>query len=127
MKRRTFLRGGLAGTALGVVSPALGLLQGEKKVEESNSAVTVQPFEFGETTIADLQAAMRSGKHSSRSITQAYLERIDALDKQSASLNCVIELNPDALAIAESLDKGTTGRSRTRATPRHSHPYQGQH
>src|SRR5205814_7701556 len=55
--------------------------------------------------IAQLQEAMRSGKHTSRSIAEAYLARIQDVDKQGASLNSVIELNPDALAIAEDLDK----------------------
>jgi amidase len=81
--------------------------RGEQPNEKDNtgaSAVPVKPFEFEETTIAELQEAMRSGRHTARSITQAYLERIQDVDKQGASLNSIIELNPDALAMAENLD-----------------------
>jgi amidase len=81
--------------------------RGEQPNEKDNtgaSAVPVKPFEFEETTIAELQEAMRSGRHTARSITQAYLERIQDVDKQRASLNSIIELNPDALAMAENLD-----------------------
>jgi amidase len=68
------------------------------------SAAPVKPFKFEETTIAELQEAIRSGRHTARSITQAYLERIQDVDKLGPTLNSIIELNPDALAIAENLD-----------------------
>lgn len=104
MKRRTFLRAGLASTAF-VLSPARGAHREEQAKDSSGaSAVPVKPFEFEETTIAELQEAMRSGRHTARSLAQAYLERIQEVEKQGASLNSVIELNPDALAIAENLD-----------------------
>lgn len=79
----------------------------EKKDNDGTgpAAAPVKPFELEETTIAELQEAMRSGKHTSRSITEAYLERIQDVDKQGAALNSIIELNPDALAIADDLDK----------------------
>ncbi len=48
---------------------------------------------------------MNSGRYSARSITEMYLARIEAVDKQGPLLNSVIEVNPDALAIADSLDK----------------------
>jgi amidase len=90
-----------------ILSPTVSA-RGEEENEKDKtaaSAVTVKPFEFEETTIADLQEAMRSGRHTARSITEAYLERIQNVDKQGPSLNSVIELNPDALAMAENLDK----------------------
>ncbi|MFN2596672.1 MAG: amidase [Pyrinomonadaceae bacterium] len=107
MRRRTFLRGTVAGAALAVVSPVLGSEREGKRGEGANAAApfAVKSFEFEEMTIAELQEAMRSGRHSSRSITKAYLERIDDVDRQGAALNSVIELNPDALDIAESLDR----------------------
>ena len=62
-----------------------------------------EPFpELVEITIADLQAKMRSGALTSRKVVEMYLERIKHLD---AKLHSVIEINPDALAIADSLDK----------------------
>jgi amidase len=61
-------------------------------------------FRFEEATIAELQAAMASGKESAVSLTRHYLSRIDALDRRGPKLNSVIELNPDALDIARELD-----------------------
>src|SRR2546423_2334627 len=113
MKRRTFLRAGLASTALSL-SPGLGAHREEtNKAAPSATETPVKPFEFEEATIADLQEAMRSGRHTSRTVTEAYLERIREVDKEGPALNSVIELNPDALAIAENLDnERKTGRVR---------------
>ena len=67
------------------------------------------PFDLEEATIADLQSAMASGKRTARSITQLYLNRIAALDRKGPTLRHVIEVNPDALAVAESLDRERKG------------------
>ncbi len=58
--------------------------------------------EFEEMTVADLQSAMKSGQMSAREITQKYLNRIKEIDPK---LNSIIETNPDALKIADDLDK----------------------
>ncbi len=58
--------------------------------------------ELEEITIAELQAKMRSGELTSRKITEMYIARIKALDPK---LNSVLEINPDALAIADKMDK----------------------
>jgi len=63
-----------------------------------------QAFALEETTIAQLQDAMKAGRLTSRAITQAYLGRIAALDRQGPSLLAVLETNPDALTIADGLD-----------------------
>ncbi len=65
----------------------------------------VRPFELDETTIAALQQSMKSGKLTAHSITQKYLQRIEELDRRGPSLHSVIEVNPDALAIARQLDR----------------------
>lgn len=63
-----------------------------------------------EATVAGLQAAMSSGQATAKNIAQGYLARIAAIDKK---LNSVIELNPDALAIAEQMDaERKTGKVR---------------
>jgi amidase len=69
----------------------------------------IKPFELDEITIADLQAGMASGKFSARSITEKYLARIEEIDKQGPAINSVIEINPEALAIADALDKKHNG------------------
>ena len=65
----------------------------------------IKPFELDEITIADLQAGMASGKFTARSIVEKYLERIEEIDKQGPAINSVLEVNPDAMAIAEALDQ----------------------
>ncbi|HEV2145905.1 MAG TPA: amidase [Longimicrobiaceae bacterium] len=64
----------------------------------------VAPFELDEATVAELQEGMRSGRYTSRSITEAYLARIEALDRRGPALQSMLDLNSDALAIADSLD-----------------------
>ena len=64
----------------------------------------VKAFELDEITVAELQEGMKAGKFTARAIVEKYLERIEAIDKRGPALNSVIELNPDALAIADSMD-----------------------
>jgi amidase len=66
--------------------------------------VRVDNFELNEATVTDLQEKMASGKYSSEQITTMYLQRIEAIDKKGHALNAVIQLNPDALAIAKAMD-----------------------
>lgn len=54
-------------------------------------------FIFAEVDINDLQTRMQRGELDSRTLTQAYLDRIAAIDKAGPTLNAVIEINPDAL------------------------------
>src|SRR6202050_1574497 len=65
----------------------------------------IKSFELDEVSIADLQDQMRSGKRSARSIAESYRARIEEIDRRGPALSSVIELNPDALAIADALDK----------------------
>lgn len=74
----------------------------------------VQAFELDEITVAELQDGMKSGKFTAHSVAQKYLDRINEVDKLGPAINSVIELNPDALSIADSLDderksKGSRG------------------
>ena len=57
-----------------------------------------------ELTLLELQAGMQAGELTARSITEMYLRRIAELDRAGPTLNSVIEINPDALDIADSLD-----------------------
>jgi amidase len=58
-------------------------------------------IDLEEATVASLRSAMASGAATSRNITQGYLSRIAEIDRK---LNSVIEINPDALAIADRMD-----------------------
>src|SRR5271167_1779672 len=103
LPRRRFLQT----SALAGVSAAVFPTHAAAHAETScPPAITeIKPFELDEITIADLQAGMASGKFSARSITEKYLARIDEIDKHGPAINSVLELNPDALAIADALDK----------------------
>ncbi|MGD0360481.1 MAG: amidase [Bryobacteraceae bacterium] len=61
-------------------------------------------FDLEEATVDDLRKRMTAGSLTARALTNQYLERIAAIDKRGPSLNAVIEINPDALAIATALD-----------------------
>jgi Asp-tRNA(Asn)/Glu-tRNA(Gln) amidotransferase A subunit family amidase len=63
------------------------------------------PFRVDETTIAQIQAALRARSVTCRSLVEQYLARIDAHDKKGAALNAIVMVNPDALAIADDLDR----------------------
>ena len=98
MKRRTFLEKSALGFALVLSKPSL--IDGH-----SARAAPTKDFELDELTISELQNGLNSGKFTSRSLVQKYLERIDDIDKDGPRLNSVIELNPDAVSIAEALDR----------------------
>ncbi|HEX6896511.1 MAG TPA: amidase [Bryobacteraceae bacterium] len=68
-------------------------------------AASAQSFDLEEITLAGLEQGFRSGRFTSRAVTQWYLSRIQSLDKSGPSVNAVIELNPEALAIADALDR----------------------
>jgi amidase len=61
-------------------------------------------FDVMETTIDQVHAAYKLGKLTARQLVQAYLDRIDAYDKQGPRINCVITINPKALEEADKLD-----------------------
>jgi len=96
--RRTFLR---YGANVAAMATAAGALPSITAVPHASA----QPAsEVEEATIAELQAAMTAGTMTSRSLTQAYIDRIAAIDHSGPQVNSVIETNPDALEIADALD-----------------------
>lgn len=100
MKRRSFLEVGALGSALSL----LGITGCNQQTDTSNeTSASIARFALEEKTVAQLQQEMESGDISSHEIVRLYLERIENLDKNS--LNSVIEVNPDALSIAEQLDQ----------------------
>jgi amidase len=93
MDRRKFLRNSsLAGAILSTSIPS-----GLQNFKDE--------FDLNEVTIDELQQKMKEGKLNAAGITQKYLQRIKTVDQQGPSLHAVIEINPDALSIAASLDR----------------------
>lgn len=104
MNRRKFIRNSsLAGFTLPVLLSTGKAETGTMTINESFSNL-IEDDELIEVTIDELQQKMQSGKWTSKSITKGYLKRIDDIDKQGPSINSVIELNPDAVDIAEAMD-----------------------
>jgi amidase len=104
MNRRNFIK---TGTMAGFVLPSVLLSSCDRPQYQvtTDSPPGVAPFELDEFTVADLKGAMEEGKYSSHAITKLYLDRIAAIDQAGPKLNSVIEINPDALQIAEALDE----------------------
>lgn len=108
--RRLFLQAAIIGGA-GALSPFYPATGAAREIsshpprESTLSGPEVRAFELDEITISDLQVGMQSGKFTSRALVEKYTARIGEIDKQGPAINSVIELNPDALSIAESLDQ----------------------
>ena len=107
--RRNFLRAGLATSLASVAVPALAgaraLDPAGNQGQASDSNTLPREFELDELTIADLQQAMQSGKDSAHGLTEKYLARIQEIDKAGPGINSVIEVNPQALEVADGLDR----------------------
>ncbi len=100
--RRSFLKKSIVGGIAAAFFPSLTFAE---KVNEENLRISVQPSELDEITIAELTEGRKSGKYTARSITEHYIKRIKEIDKSGPVINSVIEVNPDALTIADELDK----------------------
>jgi amidase len=107
MHRRNFLKtGSLAGLTIGALAAgSCNLVSSGKKQEDDSSAEKPDSFVLNEVTIDELQQKMQNKTYTSRSITELYLKRIVEIDKSGPKLNAIIELNPDALDIADAMDK----------------------
>jgi Asp-tRNA(Asn)/Glu-tRNA(Gln) amidotransferase A subunit family amidase len=70
----------------------------------TKAPVQVSNFDVVETTIADIHAAYRAGKLTTRRLVQIYLDRIAAYDRDGPTINAIISLNPAALDEADRLD-----------------------
>jgi amidase len=91
--------------ALGTAAAAVGAGPSDALAEQAADGRPTAPFTLDEATIDDLQAKMNSGETSARLIAEAYLERIERIDRSGPQINSIIEINPEALAVAEALDK----------------------
>jgi len=100
--RRAFLQASLLGGTVAATFPALGAA---REISAVVRAPEVKSFELDEVTIGSLQDGMKSGKYTASAIAEKYLERIAEIDKQGPTVNSVLEINPDGVEIARSLDK----------------------
>ena len=117
LSRRDILRYGAVGGALAVTSPvACGPTVSDDDATDTSTAVApasaVAPFELDELSIAELGEAMAAGRMTAHDVTEAYLARIEALDRRGPTLRSVIEVNPEALDVARALDRERGSGSR---------------
>ncbi|HLZ43160.1 MAG TPA: amidase [Candidatus Sulfotelmatobacter sp.] len=101
--RRTFVRKSLAAGTAAAIYPALSAAR--QVSQPPQSLGNVKSFELEEITIGELQDAMNSGRFTAHSLAEKYLARIDEIDKRGPAINAIIELNPDALSMADALDQ----------------------
>jgi amidase len=124
MHRRNFLKtGSLAGLTIStLVAASCNQPSAENKASETAAADNSKDdiFELSEITITDLQQKMQSKQFTSRLITELYLKRIDQIDKKGIMLNSIIELNKDALNMADAMDR-ERGKGKVRG-PLHGIP-----
>jgi amidase len=111
MDRRDFLMATAAGGGLAFVSAAAC----RRPDATTPAAPAPAPFELDELSIAELQAGMMDGRFTARSIADAYLGRVERLDRQGTALHSFIEVNPEAPAIADGLDRERREGSRLRS------------
>jgi len=105
LDRRSLIKAAALGTA-GAALPATAL--DARAAPNSVAAPDTHPLpalELEEATIGELQAGLESGRWTALSLTRSYFERITATNHQGPELRAVIETNPGAEAIAETLDR----------------------
>jgi amidase len=105
---------GLSCFGCGTATAPPAAQSGQPGAEIARTSAASAAFDLEEATLADLQARMAAGKETARSLVEKYTARIAQLDRQGPALRSVIELNPDAITIADELDaerkqKGTRG------------------
>ena len=104
MDRRGFVKAaGLASVGAAVVSTT-GCAAGDPAPASIDTPSSAPAFAFDEATVAGLQEQMASGALTSRALTQAYLNRIASIDAAGPTLRAVLEVNPEALTIADACD-----------------------
>src|SRR5262245_63273940 len=102
--RRLFLKTAVISGTAATIYPALGAAR-SFAAPSTASAPEVPAFELDEVTVSQLQSDLESKKYTAHSLAEKYLRRIEEVDKDGPAVNSVIEVNPDALSIADELDK----------------------
>src|SRR6266699_2609987 len=100
MNRRDFLQRAAFASAAALGGSALAKTAGPPA-----RRLRVTASELEERTIGQLQAAMQSGQVSAATLTRKYLARISDINVRGPALHAVIEVNPDAMAMAQALDR----------------------
>jgi amidase len=103
--RRSFLKTSVIGGAAAALTPGYPAMGAAREIARPETNLDIKSFELDEMTISDLEDGMKSGRFTARSLVEKYSARIDEIDKHGPAINSVLELNPDALSIADALDQ----------------------
>lgn len=104
MKRRDFITKGTLATAGLSTLLSTSCNSNKTAAPEKQAIDDLLAFVLNEETIQGLQKKMADGVYTAEQLTELYLKRIDEIDKNGPRLTAVIELNPDAVAIARQMD-----------------------
>jgi amidase len=110
LTRRAFVTTGMIGGAVAAAGPLLPRSAHASDAADAAetpaaTAYTPKPFELEEVTLAQLREGMESGRYTARGLAEAYIARIEEMNGQGPNLRAVLEVNPDALSIADALDR----------------------
>ena len=114
MNRRHFLQ---LSAAAGAYAAAGAVAAGADDARPANNVA----YAWHSASIDELRAAIQSGKATAAAVTDYFLQRVEAIDRTGPAINSVIELNPDAAAIAKELD-GRPKDDKSRPGPLHGVP-----
>lgn len=89
-----------AGSAIPSREPPGDDGDGETRLPEAFTRVS----DLDEVTVSELAESMTSGRTTARAIIDTYLDAIDRVDRRGPAINTVLEVNPEARAIADALD-----------------------
>jgi amidase len=103
--RRRFIQASLLAGAGAALSPRAPIGAAPENSSAFEARAAVGSFELDEMTVTQLQEGMGAGRFTAHSIAEKYLARIESIDKHGPAINSIIEVNPEALSIAKTLDK----------------------
>src|SRR5436309_9256528 len=104
MRRREFLRRSTMGGSAWLIAGSWSGSAADPRATPARRHDR-KAFAPAEMSVAELQRGIASGRFTAAVLVRRYLKRIEQVDRHGPRLNAVIELNPDALAIAEALDQ----------------------
>jgi amidase len=108
MRRRDFMKYGLMGSAVALAPQAVAKQRVDSDAVGLQQSASTTDLE--EISVSELQERMESGELTARTLAEMYLQRVEDIDRSGPMLNSVLEINPDALSIADALDAERAAR-----------------
>lgn len=110
LSRRDFLSVSAVGGAAAALGPVACAPEGGAPAGAGAAGeAQVRSYELDEVSLTELQEGMASGRWTARHLVELYLQKIDDVDRAGPRLQSIIETNPDALALADDMDRERAG------------------